>query len=189
MIAIMCDVGTLCQTLSYKKGRRKQAAGKDEGRTMRKIMIRLAVMAMGMAAGGWFYAPGQVAANEDGRELVNLPPMMREHMLGNMRDHLRALDEMLGALARGDADKAGEIAEERLGMSSLGRHGAAHMGKFMPKAMSAIGTQMHRAASRFVKTVADAELSPGKDAQRKVYGALQAIIENCNACHAAYRIR
>jgi hypothetical protein len=173
--------------LSHKKGRRKQVANKLEGRKMRKIMIVLAVMAM--ATGGWLYTQKQVTASEDTRELVKLPAMMQEHMLGNMRDHLRALDEMLGALAQGDTDKAGKIAEERLGMSSLGRHGAAHLGKFMPKAMGAIGTQMHHAASQFVKTATDAELSPGKEAQHKVYKALQAITENCNACHTAYRIR
>lgn len=130
-----------------------------------------------------------VSAAEDSRELVKLPPMMQQHMLANMRDHLVALDEILSALAEGQTDKAAKIAEKRLGMSSLSLHGAAHLGKFMPETMGKIGTQMHRAASRFVVAAQDAELDPGKGAQRMVYRALQQVTENCNACHQAFRIR
>ena len=133
--------------------------------------------------------PQPAAAAEDGRQLVELPEMMQEHMLGNMRDHLRALDEMLAALAEGDVDTAASIAEGRLGMSSLSLHGAAQIAKFIPAEMGAIGTQMHHAASRFVIVARDAELEPGIESQRKVYRALQEITENCNACHAGYRIR
>ena len=96
---------------------------------------------------------------------------------------------MLGELAVGNVDKAGEIAEKRLGMSSMSLHGAAHLGKFMPKEMGAIGTNMHRAASQFVIIAKNAELEPGKKSQRKIYKALQEITANCNACHQGYRIR
>jgi hypothetical protein len=115
--------------------------------------------------------------------------MMQDHMLANMRDHLRALDEILGELAEGNVDAASEIAEARLGMSSLSLHGAEHLAQFMPKEMGAIGTQMHRAASRFVIAAQNAEMNPGLEAQHKVYRALQEITENCNACHQGYRIR
>jgi cytochrome c556 len=128
-------------------------------------------------------------ASEDDRELVKLPPMMQEHMLANMRDHLAAIEEILGELASGNVDEASAIAENRLGMSSLSLHGAKHLGKFMPEAMGAIGTQMHHAASRFSIVAQDAELNAGKTPQREVYKALQEITGNCNACHRAYRIR
>ncbi|AKH99581.1 hypothetical protein IMCC20628_00862 [Hoeflea sp. IMCC20628] len=132
---------------------------------------------------------GPSMAAEDSRELVEMPAMMQEHMLANMRDHLKALDEILGALAQGNVDDAGRIAENRLGMSSLDLHGAAHIAKFMPEAMADAGTEMHRAASRFVIVAQDAELAPGKEAQRLVYGALQEVTSACNACHQAYRVR
>ena len=125
----------------------------------------------------------------DHRQLVKLPEMMQAHMLSNMRDHLIALDEILTDLSKGEVDSAAQIAENRLGMSSLSLHGAAHMGKFMPKEMGQIGTSMHRAASRFVIIARNAELDPGIDKQRKVYKALGEITQNCNACHQAYRIR
>lgn len=128
-------------------------------------------------------------AAEDNRELVKLPPRMQAHMLANMRHHLRALDEMLSALAEGNIDWTTDIAEKRLGMSSLSSHGAAHLAQFMPQNMREIGTQMHQAASRFVITARNAELEPGLESQHRVYSALHAITENCNACHHAYRIR
>lgn len=66
-------------------------------------------------------------AQQDNRQLVELPAMMQEHMLANMRDHLATIDAVLAALAQGQAERAAELAEQHLGMSSLGRHGAVHM--------------------------------------------------------------
>ena len=152
---------------------------------MSKILMVGLILAI---SSGYAFTKSSIAS-EDSRQMVELPKMMQEHMLANMRDHLVALNEMLGELALGNVDKAGEIAEKRLGMSSMSLHGAAHLGKFMPKEMGAIGTNMHRAASRFVIIAKNAELEPGKTAQRKVYKALQEITANCNACHQGYRIR
>ena len=153
---------------------------------MRRIgwgAVAKAILVAGAAA--W----AQFAAAADERQLVELPAMMQEHMLGNMRDHLTALNEMLAALAAGDVKTAGAIAESRLGMSSLELHGAAHMAQFMPVEMQSFGTEMHKAASRFVIAAENAELEPGLDAQHKVYDALQSITQNCVGCHEAYRIR
>lgn len=129
------------------------------------------------------------AAAEDRRELVNLPAPMQEHMLANMRDHLRAIEEILAHLAAGEADAAGAVAEARLGLSSLDSHGAAHMAPFMPPAMQAAGTEMHKAASRLGRVAEDAEVDHSYDSQRAVFAALGEITAACNACHAAYRIR
>ena len=142
-----------------------------------------------LAAAGWGLMQTTAGAAEDNRELVKMPAMMQAHMLANMRDHLVALDEILAALAKGNIDGATAIAEKRLGMSSLSLHGAEHIAKFIPEGMAAAGTRMHHAASRFVIIARDAELNPGRAAQHKIYQALQAITENCNACHQSYRIR
>ncbi|MES9964023.1 MAG: hypothetical protein ABW116_10825 [Candidatus Sedimenticola sp. 20ELBAFRAG] len=122
------------------------------------------------------------AAAEDARQLVKMPSMMQEHMLGNMRDHLLALDEILAHLAQDNLDKAADIAENRLGMSSLDAHGADHMAGFMPEGMRSTGTGMHKAASRFALKAQEGELLPA-------YKALKEITASCVACHAAYRIR
>lgn len=128
-------------------------------------------------------------AQADERTLVQLPAPMQEHMLGNMRDHLYALDEILAALAQGDTTEAGAIAEQRLGLSSLDDHGAAHLAGFMPPQMQAAGTELHKAASRFIQAAQNAELDHTFEAQQKVFGALQGITAACNACHTSFRIR
>lgn len=89
------------------------------------------------------------SAEDDKRKLVEMPKMMQQHQLANMRDHLKAIDEILMNMGKGELDKAADIAEARLGMSSLSLHGASHMAKVIPKEMGAIGTSMHKAASRF----------------------------------------
>ncbi len=120
----------------------------------------------------------------DSRQLVELPPMMRQHMLGNMRDHLLAISEIQEALSQGNFEKAGEIAEQRIGMSSLASHGAEHMAPFMPKQMQQIGSQMHQSASRFALL---AQESGVEGDARRALGGLAAITQQCVACHAAFR--
>ncbi|CAA6606170.1 conserved exported hypothetical protein [Rhodospirillaceae bacterium LM-1] len=126
---------------------------------------------------------------EDARQLVKMPEMMQEHMLGNMRDHLLALDEVLGLLSKGKVREAGWVAEKKIGLSSLEMHGSSHMGPYMPEGMRNIGTEMHRAASRFAIAAEEADLAHSYEAQQKVFEALQGITQNCNACHSAYRLR
>jgi len=122
------------------------------------------------------------SAEEDAREGVALPAMMKDHMLGNMRAHLLALHEIQTALARGELDKAGDIAEARIGMSSLASHNAAHMAPYMPKGMQATGTEMHHAASRFAMTTKEGDLPKALD-------GLSKITEQCVACHTGYRLK
>ena len=105
--------------------------------------------------------------------------------MGNMRDHLLALQTITQQLSTQQYDAAADTAEERLGMSSMDSHGASHMGKFMPEEMRAIGTEMHRAASRFAVTARDAAVDGGLE---KAFGALSKVMQQCVACHAAYKI-
>jgi hypothetical protein len=126
--------------------------------------------------------PMAAKAEGDTRELVALPDMMQSHMLTNMRDHLAALNEILASMAGGDGDTAAQIAETRLGMSSLATHGASHMAPFMPERMREIGTGMHHAASRFALRAQEGETGPA-------FAALSEVTAACVACHSAYRIR
>ena len=132
---------------------------------------------------------GVAPAADDTREGVKLPPMMREHMLGNMRDHLMTLDQILGAVAEAKFDDAAKLAEARLGMSSLTSHDAAHMAPFMPKPMRDMGTAMHRAASRLVIVLQDASVTPNAESMQKVAGAMHAVTTACTSCHASYRLQ
>lgn len=122
----------------------------------------------------------------DTRTLVQFPAPMRVHTLASMRDHLLALSEIQEALAKGSFDKASEVAEWRLGMSSLKAHGAHDSSKYMPQGMQDIGTSMHKSASRFAIEAkngsATGDLKPALEALSKVTQA-------CVACHAGYRLQ
>jgi cytochrome c556 len=126
---------------------------------------------------------------QDARELVKLPEPMQEHMLGNMRDHLASLNDIIGDVGDGKFDEAANVAEQHLGMSSLTAHDAAHMAPFFPKPMQDMGTSMHHAASRLIIVLQDASVSPSLDTMRNVSRALHEITQSCTACHASYRIR
>lgn len=119
---------------------------------------------------------------QDKRELVKFPQMMQNHMMSNMRDHLAAVNEIQINLADGEMNKAADIAEQRLGMSSLDNHGAHHMAQMMPEGMQKIGTEMHRAASRFALKAQEGDLVPALKALSEVTSA-------CVACHAAYKVK
>ena len=122
----------------------------------------------------------------DPRTLVHFPEQLRIHTMANMRDHLLALSEIQEALSREQFEKAGEIAERRLGMSSLELHGAHEVGQYMPKAMATIGTEMHRAASRFAVAAIDAAVAGDV---KPALAALSDVTRQCLACHSGFRVQ
>lgn len=140
---------------------------------------------------GHVHQPSQATVNHaapaaDTRVMVQFRETLRTHTLTNMRDHLLALAEIQDQLSRGAYDKASDIAEQRLGMSSLGLHGAHDVAKFMPQGMQAAGTAMHRSASQFAIVAKDASVTG--DLKGSV-AALARVSQTCVACHAAYRIQ
>ena len=121
-------------------------------------------------------------ADDDARQLVQMPEMMQQHMMANMRDHLTAINEILVHMGADELDEAAEIAEQRLGMSAMESHGASHMARFMPEGMRQAGTGMHRAASRFALKAEEGEPLPA-------YKMLAEITSACVTCHSGYRIK
>jgi hypothetical protein len=142
-------------------------------------------MHMQMHDAGTPAAAPEHAAGMDGRVPVTFPPMLKEHTLANMRDHLQTLSRIQAYLADKDFDHAADIAEKRLGMSSLSLHGAHEVAPYMPKGMQDAGTAMHHAASRFA--VATQEAAIDHDVPRAL-AALNKVTQACVACHAAYRL-
>jgi hypothetical protein len=150
-------------------------------------MRHIRITAMVLLLAGASASQAQQAA--DPRQLVQLPAPMQEHMLGNMRDHLATLNEILGDVAAEKYGEAAKIAEARLGMSSLSLHGAAHLAPYLPKPMQDIGTDMHHAASRLVIVLQNASVTPTAEAMRDINRALYAVTSACEACHASFRVR
>lgn len=121
----------------------------------------------------------------DARQPVRFPPMLYDHTLASMRDHLATLQQLQAALAKGEYDNASRLAEERLGLTSLPLHGAHDVAPYMPQPMQEMGTAMHRAASRFAVEASNASATGDV---KPALAALSAVTAQCVACHAAYRL-
>jgi len=126
--------------------------------------------------------PVTVQSESDSRQLVKMPEMMQNHMMANMRHHLESINTILHLMSSKQLDKAADIAEKNLGMTSLTSHNAKHMAKFMPKEMRQTGTSMHKAASKFALKAQEGDADAA-------YKALNRVTSACVACHASYRIR
>jgi hypothetical protein len=126
-----------------------------------------------------------VAAAGDARVAVRFPEPLRSHTLANMRDHLATLQRIQQAMAEARFEAAAELAESRLGLTSLTLHGAHDVARFMPQGMQDLGTGMHRAASRFAIEATNAAATGDL---RKPLATLAEVTSQCVACHAAYRL-
>lgn len=124
------------------------------------------------------------ASGDDPRQLVSMPAKAQQLLRKDMNDHLVALNQILAHLASSEFQKAGELAESRLGIASMGRHRGTEMGpgRFMPPEMHRLGIEMHRSASDF------AAAAKSEDSA-EAYSALQRITSFCVACHVSFRIR
>lgn len=131
-------------------------------------------------------AAGAAPLAPDTRQVVDFPPAVRQRTLASMRDHLAALGDIQDALAKGDLDRAGDIAEKRLGMSSMALHGGHEAAQYMPEGMRATGGEMHRAASRLALAAYEAGAS---DDLKPVLAAMGKVMAQCAACHNAYRVQ
>lgn len=126
---------------------------------------------------------------KDVRTLVKLPAEIEHKMLVNMRDHIRALDDIIHAVQAGDYEDAESIAESRLGWSSLVRRGDQEVADHWPKPMQAMADQMYDAGSNFVIVAQNASVEDSKESYKKVIAALGQMTSACRSCHEAYRLR
>ena len=124
------------------------------------------------------------AFDADPRQLVEMPEQSQKLMRRDMLEHLSALNEIIVHLAANDLDAAAEIAESKMGRSSMGKHRGTGMGpgRFMPPEMRSIGWGMHEAATEFSQFAK-------KGDSKNAYVALQKITGSCVACHYGYRTR
>ena len=126
---------------------------------------------------------------DDARILVNLPSDIEEKMLVNMRDHIRALDDIIHAVQAEEYEKAEGIAESRLGWSSLVRRGDQEVADHWPEPMQKMAEQMYNSGSNFVIVAQNASVEDSKEGYQKVMAALGEMTSACRGCHEAYRLR
>ncbi len=122
-----------------------------------------------------------LARKQDTRMVVEFPEEIREAMLGRMRRNLSDVHEIQKALAESNFDRAADIAEFSLGLSSLGPHNA-RQAPYMPSAMQHLGMEMHGASSRVARAAQEADLVKALESLSQVTGL-------CVSCHAVYRAK
>ena len=126
------------------------------------------------------------AFGEDTRQLVQLPPAAQETLRQEMLDNLLALNEVLTFVAAGKIVEAGEAAEQKLGVSAMGKHRGkpvdARPGPHMPEEMHNLGRKGHMAASEFALAARAGE-------RERALALLPNLTSACVACHYAYRTR
>ena len=100
--------------------------------------------------------------------------------------HLIALNEILSLVAANKIKEAGEVAENSLGRSAMGKNArlpfAHRPGPQMPPAMHDIGRGGHFAASEFAAAAASGN-------RERALALLPNLTASCVGCHAAYRSR
>jgi hypothetical protein len=143
---------------------------------MKKLFL---VCALAALAGG-------LQAEEDRRQLVAMPAAAQANLRDEMLANLRALNDVLGLVAEAKYQAAGALAEETLGLSSMGKNRNQPMdsrpGAHMPPAMHGLGTEGHKSASEFARIAATGD-------RDKTIAALPLLSGACVACHHSFRVR
>jgi hypothetical protein len=126
------------------------------------------------------------ALAEDTRQLAVLPPPALETLRLEMLDNLLVLNQILELVGADKLKEAGELAEQRLGLSSQGRHRdkpfIARPGPHMPPAMHELAMGGHSAASEFAAVAKSGD-------RARTLASISSLTSTCMACHFAWRAR
>jgi cytochrome c556 len=117
-------------------------------------------------------------APDDKRTPLKIPPMMKSHMLGNMRDHLAAVNDAVKLVGAGNFEAASRVIHDRLGTNE---EMTKMCGMFGNETYKEMGLAMHSSAD-----VLSAEIK-SKD-MGKIMKALSGTLEKCVACHDTFRL-
>ena len=126
-------------------------------------------------------APASAAAMldvMDTRVPVPLLPMMANHQKQNMRDHLHAVQDIVGAVGAGDFDAIARAAATIGYSEQMGRM-CSHMGAGAP-GFADQALRFHHTADK-ISAAARKRDMPG------VLGALGDTLATCTGCHATFK--
>jgi cytochrome c556 len=113
----------------------------------------------------------------DDRERIVLPAPARNMVLAEMRMMLESVAGVVAALSEGDTAAAAQAARA----SGMVMAVDPHLNELLPAAFVELGMATHRGFD----ALAD-QLEQGAD-QETALAELGTLMQNCNACHAAYR--
>ena len=114
----------------------------------------------------------------DTRKPLPLTEMMAEHQKANMRGHLEAIRDLLGAFAEKNFSKMAE-AGKKLGTTPEMAMMCEHMGQATP-GFTEFGLKMHSEADKITEAALKKNLSG-------VMTATHRTLQSCTACHSAFK--
>ncbi len=127
-----------------------------------------------------FVIKGETVAASDGRQAIMLPEGERDLVLSEMRAFLEAVQ---GIITASNKDDMGAVEKHAKAVGFAAQKGVpASLMKKLPLAFKKLGMGTHKA---FDQLAMDAS-SLGDKSQ--VMESLGILMQNCIACHAAYRI-
>ncbi|MEO8704902.1 MAG: cytochrome c [Kofleriaceae bacterium] len=139
-------------------------------------MTRLVSLALVLAACRGSSTQEPVVA--DHRTPLPMSAKMALHQKEQMRDHLRAVQEIVAAIGKDDF-KAVTVASARIGWSERQATMCKHMGAGAPG--------FAEAGEHFHKTADTIGVAAGRQDRAGVLAALDATLNTCTSCHETYR--
>ena len=112
---------------------------------------------------------------------LHLSAPVQEGLKLTMREHLEALQEILGALARDDYEKAAAIAHEDLGFPKHHQAMQREQGFAFPSGYQKLAMVHHQVAEDLAQVI------PSKDMPR-IFKHLNRTVKACVACHQTYKL-
>lgn len=138
-------------------------------------MVAPAAVAQGalMPSGGHRHQPGVI----DTRIKLDIPEDMKRHQLANMREHVQAVQTIIGLIAEGNFENASRVAYTKLGLTPEMQ---AMCGSFNNEKFEELGLAFHRSGDNLGETLKTGNVS---DSLR----ALSQTMQFCVSCHATFR--
>lgn len=136
------------------------------------------ILTVGLFA--FFFVRGTTSVSTDQRRSVNLSPVEKDLVLGEMRTMLKAINGMLGALSDGDMNKAADAATSA-GMAMAVDTSPILMAK-LPLDFKELGMGTHKAFDDLSSEIKKGATLP------QVLVKMHQITNRCVACHETNRL-
>ena len=114
---------------------------------------------------------------KDERISLGLSAAMKQHQLANMRNHVEAVQSIIGLLSEGAFDKASHIASSQLGLTE---EMEKMCNNFENENFKNLGLAFHKSGDALGATLKTKDLT-------KSLGALHTTMSYCVQCHATFR--
>jgi len=146
----------------------------------KKCSVIIALLLLVIAGGVYkFIFQGSISGSADGRIAIHLDAGERDLVLAEMRGFLESVQKITMGIAANDMELVTEYARKS-GMAATDGMPGTLMGK-LPLGFKKLGPDTHK---KFDQLALDAEEFGDGD---HALSQLSALMQNCVACHAAYR--